>query len=89
MENILSPEEWILENHPDPDNIFVTFRDIFCNSKIAVKEDVCYSLMKQYSYYVKQFKDGKGEEMKCRLCGSMKYYGIYCPKCEVILTSKQ
>jgi hypothetical protein len=52
---ILSPKEWIENNHPDPDNIHecninYTTGDV----SYPIKEETCYSLMQAYSDYVKE-----------------------------------
>lgn len=52
---ILTPTDWIIEKHPDPDNILVTYIGWNNEDRIAVKEDHCYALMQKYAeYYYKE-----------------------------------
>jgi ribosomal protein S14 len=76
---ILSPESWILETHPDPDNIHE------CNSHgcvdkreetYPIKEDAAYTLMQQYAkyYHKEKMKSLPGEKKKCPKCNSEHWY---------------
>lgn len=51
---IMTPEEWILITHPDPDNIHECNVNYFDRQIISypIKEDVAYKLMNGYSKYV-------------------------------------
>jgi len=50
---ILSPEEWIKDYHPDPDNIHECVQNRITEKwSYPIKEETAYKLMQQYADYV-------------------------------------